>query len=221
MAEADDTPTRWASLAKVFARYAKIYGEAVAKHDLPARLGSGKVSWRGEKRGQGPLDVGDPRVFRRGDSTDALLGISLAEGRVIRGTAPQRIIVRPGERAYRPAPRRYEFVRIEIALDELIALMPEDVRAKMEGGLSRVGDLFSRRKPKPTQKQRPGPKKGVVTQLTKSDREHFPTLRKLMATGMAITTAARSLGEKLAGGGNPDSKARRLVRRFKKDGGGI
>jgi hypothetical protein len=132
MAQADDTPTRWTLLAKVFARYGKIYGEAVAKRDLPARLGSGKVSWRGEKRGQGPLDVGDPRAFRHGDSTDALLGISWAEGRVIRGTTPQRIIVRTGERVYRPALRRYEFVRAEVALDELIALMPEDVRAKME-----------------------------------------------------------------------------------------
>jgi hypothetical protein len=198
MAEADDTPTRWIPLAKVFACYGKVYGETTAKRDLPARLGSGKVSWRGEKRGQGPLDVGDPRAFRRGDSTDALLGISWAEGRVIRWTTPQRIIVRPGERVYRPVPRRYEFVRVELDLDQLIALMPEDVRAKMEPHVKVA---------KPPQKPRP---KLELAEgwLRKVYPEHSPTsipptisaakveqrIRDLKGPSIPLSTLKRAMG---------------------------
>jgi hypothetical protein len=130
MAQADDTPTRWIALPKAFACYAKLYGEAVAKRDLLAWLGSGDVSWRAEERGRGPFRAGDKHVWRP-DPGEALT-IHWSDGRLIRETAPQRIVVRPGETVYRQAPHRYEFVRVEIALDELLACMPEDVRAKMQ-----------------------------------------------------------------------------------------
>jgi hypothetical protein len=220
MTQADDTTTRWVSLAKVLSQYARIYGEAVAKRDLPALLGAGKVSWRGEKRGQGPLDVGDPRAFRRGDSTDALLAVSWAEGRVIRGTAPQRIVVRPGETAYRQAPHRYEFVRIEIALDELIARMPEDVRAKMEPrGLGVIRDLSSRKSAaqETPQKKRRGPKKGSIARYAESDRKHFPIIRKLMGDGATLNEAVKSLAGKLSGIGTKSSRAARLAKLFSEE----
>ena len=133
---ADATPPRRISLAKAFARLSKIYDTATAKRDLYRWLAAGKVSCWGERRpGASQLELLDRNVWGRGDSADALLEIAWADSRVVRGTAPQRIIVRPGETAYRPAPRRYEFVRVEIALDELIALMPEDVRPRMESRL--------------------------------------------------------------------------------------
>jgi hypothetical protein len=130
---ADATPPRRISLAKCFARYCKIYDTATTKRDLYRWLAAGKVSCWGERRpGPGLLVPLDCRIWGRGDATDALLGVSWADSRVIRGPAPQRLIVRPGGTVYRPNPRPYEFVRLELALDELIALMPEDVRPRME-----------------------------------------------------------------------------------------
>jgi hypothetical protein len=214
MAEADATPTRRISLAKGFARYAKIYGEATAKRDLYRLLGSGKVSWWGEKRGEGPLGVGDRRVWQRESAWD----ISHAEW------ADSRMVRRQG----RPAPDHYQFVRIEIARDELLACMPEEVRARMQPrGLNRIGDLISAARknlggsPETTpQKKRRGPKKGEIDRYAESDRKHFPVIRELMGKGDTLNEAATSRGPELTGRGGVASRITRLAKRFSKENGG-
>jgi hypothetical protein len=58
-----------------------------------------------------------------------------------------------------------------------------------------------------------GPSQGT-SPFAEGDRKLFPALKGLIRKGLNITAASRSLAGKLAGGGTPESKAKRLAKRY-------
>ena len=69
----------------------------------------------------------------------------------MRTTGAGRLVVRPGERASRPAQRRHGFVAVELAREDVIAQLP--ARARLGAA---VGKLLARGETAPTNDTTPG-----------------------------------------------------------------
>jgi hypothetical protein len=90
------------------------------------------------------------------------------------------------------------------------------------------GELAAATAPKPEvpesasprqNRRRPGPQPGKINRYEKDDRKYYPEIDRMVAEGKSVEEAARSLGNKLLGDGDPVNKGKRLARSYRKEPG--
>lgn len=70
----------------------------------------------------------------------------------------------------------------------------------------------------PPARPRRGPTPGAIDRFGSSDRALFPEIKRLMARGSTLHGATLALAEKIEGAGADESRAKRLARKFQKEG---